>query len=143
MAVMIRTALRINEAGQALFRMLVTMGPKAFETADLLARFQYDITRAALMYGLQRKCEGCAAEDEAESIRGCNACVAAMRQRVHRLQERLETLLGGATPTMRHRKGRVVFGADRDMGEELNWYQRAESVNQGGTSPEGPGGQEL
>ena len=127
--------MRINEAGQALFRMLAAMGPTAFETAELLRTYEWDITRAALAHGLGRKCAACAGRARAamrdqEARRGCNGCVAAMRQRVHRLQDRVAWMLGDAAPVSRHRRPVVVYGADRTHAERdgrgtSSIYQRA------------------
>ena len=108
-----RTALRSNEAAQGIFKLIAALGAAGYEAALLLVRFEFDITRAALQLGLARGCGECAAGRRRDARRGCEACVASLRQRVHRVQDRAVAMLGEAAPATRHRRTRVVYGADR------------------------------
>ncbi len=135
---MVRVALRVNEAGQGLFRLIQHLGPTAYQTAVLLADHEFDITRAALTYGLRKQCPRCATPIKQEALRGCNACVTAMRQRVHRLQDRVQHVLLDKTPGTRHRRPVVMFGADRARfqdGETV--YDRASASDEVAEGAEG------
>ena len=135
MAVMVRTALRANEGAQAIFRLITSFGESGYEAALLLVRFEFDITRAALCFGLSRGCKACEKARASEAKRGCDKCVAGLRQRVHRVQDRVSGMLGDSTPTTRHRRPILRFGADRDVEGGERIYDRV--------AAEGPEGQEL
>lgn len=135
MAVMLRSGLRVNAAGQGLFRLLAYLGQTAYDTAILLTAHEFDITRAALAYGLARRCPRCAKAKGQEALRGCNGCVATIRQRVHRMQDRVEEKLGGSAPRTRHRRPTLMFGADREVEGRTNVYDRV--------AAEGPGDVEF
>jgi hypothetical protein len=121
MAVMVRTALRANEGAQAIFRLITSFGESGYEAALLLVRFDFDITRAALSFGLSRGCKACEKARTSEARRGCDKCVSGLRQRVHRVQDRVHGMLGDSMPTTRSRRPVIRFGADREgeSGEKL------------------------
>jgi hypothetical protein len=121
--------LRANEGAQAIFRLITSFGESGYEAALLLVRFDFDITRAALCFGLSRGCKACERARASEAKRGCDKCVAGLRQRVHRVQDRVSGMLGDATPTTRHRRPVVMFGADREGNAGETIYERAGSVD--------------
>lgn len=146
MAVMARNALRGNDVGQALFRVIAAFGASGYETAVLLVKYRFDITRAALHLGLARGCRRCETETKSDPLRGCETCVASLRMRVHRVQDRVQGILGDATPTSRGRRPKVVFNADRsedDGGSEDSSGGRPRSWYRMAAAPEGPGAEEL
>lgn len=131
MAAMVRTALRANEGAQAIFRLITSFGEAGYEAAILLVQFDFDITRAALALGLRRGCRKCERARTAEARRGCDTCVAGLRQRVHRVQDRVHGMLGDATPTTRYKRPVVMYGADREGESGETIYDRV--------GAEGPG----
>lgn len=108
-----RTALRSNEAAQGLFRLIAAFGSGGYRAAILLVRYDFDITRAALEMGLADGCEACGEGRRKDARRGCETCLARLRMRVHRMEDRAVAMLGDAAPVTRHRRTRVVYGADR------------------------------
>jgi len=108
-----RAALRSNEAGQAVFRIIAGFGPAGCQAATLIVKYDFDLTRAALELGLARGCEACATGGRAESRRACRACWSTLRQRVHRLLDRVHEQLGDAAPVATHRRPKIFYGADR------------------------------
>jgi hypothetical protein len=112
-AASIRTPARLSPEAKVVIRMIAAFGPTAADTASLLVRFSFDTTRVALMIGLRDGCPGCSSTRTGEALRGCDRHTALVRQRIHRLQERLLGILGLLCPTSRRRRPVVHFGADR------------------------------
>lgn len=125
---MVRTALRANEAAQALFRLIVSFGATGYEAAVLLVQFQFDFTRAALQLGLHTGCRACRVSKSRDSLRGCDRCVALLRQRVHRAQDRMQGLLGERTPTTRHRRPAIRYGASGSAEGRQSLYETTPAV---------------
>lgn len=136
-----RTALRSNEAAQGLFRLIAAFGQGGYRAALLLVEYDFDITRAALEMGLADGCAECATGSRKNARRGCDTCLARLRQRVHRLEDRAHAMLGDRAPVTRHVRATVVFGADRYAEGRSTLYERTPGSMETG-DPEEFGGAE-
>lgn len=122
-----RVALRSNEAGQAIFRLIAGFGAGGYQAALLLVQADFDINRAALSLGLGSGCQEC----ETARKRACDACSATLRQRVHRVQDRAQAMLGASAPATRHVRAKVRYGADRVRADgRMTVYDTAGEVDE-------------
>jgi hypothetical protein len=133
-----RTSLRLSVEAQAYFNLLAVAGPAALQTAALLVQCGFDLTRAALAFGLGRECSECAKGRRADAVRGCLRCQATIRQRTKRALDRMRSIVPETTDqatTERkatfgipiRRRPTVRFGADGGSGptgEGVSIYER-------------------
>lgn len=124
-----------------MFKLIVSLGAGAFRTASLLVDNEYDISRSALAIGLAEGCEDCFAGPRKYAKRGCDRHLAWMRQRVHRMEDRVLAMLGDRAPATRHVRATVVFGADRQAEGRSTLYERTPGSMETG-DPEEFGGAE-
>jgi len=139
-----RTALRSNEAAQGLFKLIAAFGAGGYRAALLLVEYDFDITRAALEMGLADGCRECAMGSRRNARRGCDTCLARLRQRVHRLEDRAHSMLGERMPVTRHVRATVHYGADRVTSDGTSTrYERTAGVLETGdpTEMDGPEGE--
>ena len=138
-----RTALRSNEAAQGLFKLIAAFGDVGYQAAVLLVKNEFDLTRAALELGITEFCEKCAIGATPNQLRGCPVHTARLRQRVHRLEERVQAMLGERMPVTRHVRATVVYGADRVSDGRSTLYETmAGSLETGDpTDLDGPEGE--